>query len=147
MTRVKMHISKAKLPFYPPGEVKCGLQNEVSKSIQKLFYLFFGLSRPGLVRKKAKMMFFLFFLSFYTIFLGNALTRVGQEWNSKQKIFCLFLGLSQPSLPRNKSKIIFLIFLIFILFFWDRSNLGREKRKPERIFFYLFFFLSQPGFA
>ena len=34
MTRIKIHISKAKLPFYPPSEVKCKLQNEVStKSI------------------------------------------------------------------------------------------------------------------
>ena len=30
MTRIKMHISKVKLPFYPPCEVKCGLQNTVS---------------------------------------------------------------------------------------------------------------------
>ena len=30
MTRIKMHISKAKLPFYPLGEVKCRFQNEVS---------------------------------------------------------------------------------------------------------------------
>ena len=30
MTRIKMHISKAKLPFYPSCEVTCGLQNEVS---------------------------------------------------------------------------------------------------------------------
>ena len=30
MTRIKMHISKAKLPFYPPREVKCMLQNGVS---------------------------------------------------------------------------------------------------------------------
>ena len=30
MTRMKMHISKEKWPFYPLGEVKCGLQNEVS---------------------------------------------------------------------------------------------------------------------
>ena len=30
MTRIRMHISKVKLPFYPPGEVKCRLQNEVS---------------------------------------------------------------------------------------------------------------------
>ena len=29
MTRIKMHISKVKLPFYPPCEVKCGLQNGV----------------------------------------------------------------------------------------------------------------------
>ena len=27
-----MHIFKVKLPFYPPGEVKYGLQNEVSTS-------------------------------------------------------------------------------------------------------------------
>ena len=30
MIRIKMHISKAKLPFNPPGEVKCKLQNGVS---------------------------------------------------------------------------------------------------------------------
>ena len=30
MTRIKIHISKAKLPFYPPYEVKCRLQNGVS---------------------------------------------------------------------------------------------------------------------
>ena len=30
MARIKMHISKAKLPFYPPCEVKCRLQNGVS---------------------------------------------------------------------------------------------------------------------
>ena len=30
MARIKMHIPKVKLPFYPPCEVKCRLQNEVS---------------------------------------------------------------------------------------------------------------------
>ena len=30
MARINMHISKVKLPFYPPYEVKCELQNEVS---------------------------------------------------------------------------------------------------------------------
>ena len=30
MTRIKMHISKVKLPFYPPCEVKYRLQNGVS---------------------------------------------------------------------------------------------------------------------
>ena len=34
MTRIKMHISKVKLPFYPPCEVKCELQNRVSKQNQ-----------------------------------------------------------------------------------------------------------------
>ena len=28
-----MHISKVKLPFYPPCEVKCRLQNRVSTDI------------------------------------------------------------------------------------------------------------------
>ena len=36
MARIKMHISKAKLPFYPLGEVKYGLQNEVSTDLQAL---------------------------------------------------------------------------------------------------------------
>ena len=30
MTKIKMHISKVKLPFYPLCEVKYGLQNRVS---------------------------------------------------------------------------------------------------------------------
>ena len=30
MTRIKMHISNVKLPFYPSYEVKYGLQNRVS---------------------------------------------------------------------------------------------------------------------
>ena len=30
MARIKIHITKAKLPFYPPCEVKCRLQNGVS---------------------------------------------------------------------------------------------------------------------
>ena len=30
MTRIKIHISNVKLPFYPPCEVKCMLQNRVS---------------------------------------------------------------------------------------------------------------------
>ena len=30
MARIKMHILKAKLPFYPSCEVKCRLQNWVS---------------------------------------------------------------------------------------------------------------------
>ena len=33
MTRIKIHISNVKLPFYPPCEVKCGLQNRVSTHI------------------------------------------------------------------------------------------------------------------
>ena len=33
MTRIKMHISKAKLPFYPPYEIKCRLQNGVSTAV------------------------------------------------------------------------------------------------------------------
>ena len=32
MTRIKMHISNVKLPFYPSCEVKYGLQNRVSTS-------------------------------------------------------------------------------------------------------------------
>ena len=35
MTRIKMHISNVKLPFYPPSEVKYGLQNKVSTRSEK----------------------------------------------------------------------------------------------------------------
>ena len=31
MTKIKMYISKEKLPFYPPGKIKCELQNRMSK--------------------------------------------------------------------------------------------------------------------
>ena len=34
MTRIKMYISKVKLPFYLPCEVKCELQNGVSTQNQ-----------------------------------------------------------------------------------------------------------------
>ena len=37
MTRIKRHISKVKLPFYPPCEVKCELQNRVSTIVHKFF--------------------------------------------------------------------------------------------------------------
>ena len=33
MTRIKMHIYKTKLSFYPPSEIKCRLQNKVSTLI------------------------------------------------------------------------------------------------------------------
>ena len=36
MARIKMHISKAKLPFYPPYEVKYRLQNGVSTEDEML---------------------------------------------------------------------------------------------------------------
>ena len=35
MARIKMHIPKAKLPYYPPCEVKCRLQNGMSTIIPK----------------------------------------------------------------------------------------------------------------
>ena len=48
MARIKMHISKAKLPFYPPYEVKYRLQkgkyrlqNEVSTHISSNVFFFF----------------------------------------------------------------------------------------------------------
>ena len=36
MARIKMHIAKAKLPFYPSCEVKCMLQNGVSTECPSL---------------------------------------------------------------------------------------------------------------
>ena len=47
MARIKMHIPKAKLPFYPPYEVKCRLQNGVSTIMQTLplVSFSFGLGR------------------------------------------------------------------------------------------------------
>ena len=39
MARIKMHILKAKLPFYPSYEVKCRLQNGVS-TILRVYHNF-----------------------------------------------------------------------------------------------------------
>ena len=39
MARIKMHIPKAKLLFYPPCEVKCMLQNGVSTECPSLVEL------------------------------------------------------------------------------------------------------------
>ena len=40
MTRIKIHIFNVKLPFYPPCEVKCGLQNRVSTTGVKSLRIF-----------------------------------------------------------------------------------------------------------
>ena len=44
MTRIKIHISNVKLPFYPPCEVKCKLQNRVSIVIPKVPAILRGMS-------------------------------------------------------------------------------------------------------
>ena len=41
MARIKMHIPKAKLPFYPPYEVKYRLQNGVSTIPRKIIFRFY----------------------------------------------------------------------------------------------------------
>ena len=48
MTRIKIHIFKVKLPFYPPCEIKCGLQNGVSTVLD--FYCF----HPFFLKKKKR---------------------------------------------------------------------------------------------
>ena len=49
MTRIKIHISNVKLPFYPPCEVKCELQNRVSTGT--LFHdLFYSAQSPLVLR-------------------------------------------------------------------------------------------------
>ena len=51
MTKIKMHIFKAKLPFYPPCKVKCRLQNKVSTQRQhQLTRGKFFLTRLSIVR-------------------------------------------------------------------------------------------------
>ena len=60
MTRIKMHISNVKLPFYPQCEVKCELQNgmstlpattiahfELKPQIIHLLPTFYGLDREN----------------------------------------------------------------------------------------------------
>ena len=56
MTKIKIHISKAKLPFYPPGEVKCRLQNEVSIVGSASCYRMWGTgSRKNLMKSMSCM--------------------------------------------------------------------------------------------
>ena len=44
MTKIKMHIFKVKLPFYPLCEVKCGLQNRVlTLIIPKAIFMWIGI--------------------------------------------------------------------------------------------------------
>ena len=63
MARIKMHIPKAKLPFYPPYEVKYRLQNGVSTG--SLDRWLFGLgvlpwsSKFKLIKETAKAVCFL----------------------------------------------------------------------------------------
>ena len=48
MTRIKIHISNVKLPFYPPCEVKYRLQNGVSTVVKSFgFDLHVGMARLG----------------------------------------------------------------------------------------------------
>ena len=53
-TRIKMHIFKAKLPFYPPCEVKCRLQNEVSIVVRYKSNKGFSLSLSLKIKKSNK---------------------------------------------------------------------------------------------
>ena len=47
-----MHIFKAKLPFYPPSEVKCRLQNEMSTKREKIRIMATKLPKMGGEKKK-----------------------------------------------------------------------------------------------
>ena len=51
MTRIDMHISKVKLPFYHPCEVKCELQNWVLTEPKNSFC---GRLRAGHLDQKTK---------------------------------------------------------------------------------------------
>ena len=79
-----------------------------------MFFLFFGLSHPGLAIKKAGKRFFDFFFYFFR----NFLARVEYERNSGLNFFSLFLGLSHPVLAKNIArKRFFNLFHFFDIFF------------------------------
>ena len=52
MTRIKIHISNVKLPFYPPCEVKCGLQNRVSTQPSLQEFSSLEVSEPSVIKQK-----------------------------------------------------------------------------------------------
>ena len=76
---------------------------------QKFFFLFLGLSQPGLDRNIAGIMF-LKFSNCFAFFFLNILDRVGKERNSELKFFSLFLDLSHPGLDRNNEGMMFFNF-------------------------------------
>ena len=67
---------------------------------RKLFFLFFGLSHPGLARNEGRIKFFFFFLinilSYFNFFkkkkIRNALARIKQKWYWEKKNFFYFLS-------------------------------------------------------
>ena len=83
-----------------------GVEEERNSGLN-FFFLFLGISHPGLFRNSVKMMFFNF-LNFLAIFFGNGNpARVGTEFGTK--IFSLSWPLS-TLLDRNYAGIKFLIF-------------------------------------
>ena len=123
-----------------PGSSRNVIQDQI------FFFLFLGLSHPGLDRNDAGMMFFNF-SNFFAIFFGNFLTRVGSERNSGLKLFSLSLGLFHPGLERNNAGMMFFfIFRIVLLIFLEFSCSGRVRKKfRTKIFFSLFLGQSHPG--
>ena len=89
-----------------------------------MFFLFFGLSHPGLAIKKAGKRFFDFFF-FY--FFRNFLARVEYERNSGQNFFSLFFHQSHPVFAKNTARNRFFNFLIFISIFFAIFLPGSSK--------------------
>ena len=91
---------------------------------KKKFLVFFVLSRLGLFRNEARIMF----LKFFTIFWKCS--NLGQVETVPRTIFFfnLYFGLSRPDLARNEAKMTFFNFLnyftIFFLNFFGNAHVG-----------------------
>ena len=108
--------------------------------------LFLGLSCPGLLRNKARMTFFSFltFLQFFWEHSGPG--RVGTE------LLTIFFLISFTAYPYSvwleiKPKWCILIFWVLYYVFGNIPTWVGRNRSWNKVFFYLFFFLSWQGLA
>ena len=88
MTRIKIHISNVKLPFYPPYEVKCGLQNRVSTSMS-LFSVVMAVEILVVLRRVSSY----FVWPFEELFFFNLLQNLPDQLS---KHYINHLGIGRP---------------------------------------------------
>ena len=110
-----------------------------------MFFLFLGLSHPGLDRNNAWMMFFNFWI-FLLLFLEfSCLGRVGTEIGTKFFFFTFSVYLILVSIEILLEWCFYFILLGFVLFFLEFSCLGRVGKEFGTKIFSLFLGLSHLG--
>ena len=97
MTKIKMHISKVKLPFYPPCEVKCGLRNRVSTTTKSIIKFKICVHRDLMASYKEKI---------FMKFEANTAPLELEESSSKSRRFLNPLPLPPPPWTPHWSKLI-----------------------------------------